>query len=53
MVNRSINLFSDNVIDHFRKIMKILQYQAILEKWFSKDSKPNEPNPLQMVLKEK
>ena len=36
VVNRSINLFSDNVIDHFRKIMKSRQYQATLERWFSK-----------------
>ena len=32
VVNRSINLFSDNVIDHFRKIMKSPHYQTTLEK---------------------
>ena len=42
VVNRNINLFSDNVIDHFRKIMKNRQYQTTLERRFSKKSKPNE-----------
>ena len=42
VVNRNVNLFSDNVINHFRKIMKSHQYQATLQRWFSKESKPDE-----------
>ena len=45
VVNRSINLFSDNVIDHFRKIQKSRQHQTTLERWFSKASEPSEPQP--------
>ena len=41
VVNRSINLFNDNVIDHFRKIQKSRQHQTTLERWFSKASEPS------------
>ncbi|GCC33435.1 hypothetical protein chiPu_0011904 [Chiloscyllium punctatum] len=45
VVNRSINMFNDNVIDHFRKIQKSRQHQTILERWFSKESQSSEPQP--------
>ncbi|GCC28836.1 hypothetical protein chiPu_0007270 [Chiloscyllium punctatum] len=45
VVNRSINMFNDNVIDHFRKIQKSRQHQTILERWFSKKSQSSEPQP--------
>ncbi|GCC30802.1 hypothetical protein chiPu_0009256 [Chiloscyllium punctatum] len=45
VVNRSINMFNDNVIDHFRKIQKSRQHQKILERKFSKESQSSEPQP--------
>ncbi|XP_060697366.1 tigger transposable element-derived protein 1-like [Hemiscyllium ocellatum] len=45
VVNRSINMFNDNVINHFRKIQKSRQHQTILERWFSKESQSTEPQP--------
>ncbi|GCC33617.1 hypothetical protein chiPu_0012087 [Chiloscyllium punctatum] len=45
VVNRSINMFNDNVIDHFRKIQKSRQHQIILERWFSQESQTSEPQP--------
>ncbi|XP_060679989.1 tigger transposable element-derived protein 1-like [Hemiscyllium ocellatum] len=45
VVNRSINMLNDNVIDHFRKIQKSRQHQTILKKKFSKESQSSEPQP--------
>ena len=35
-VNRCINLFDDNVMQHFRKILKSRQWQMTLDRFFSK-----------------
>ena len=34
LVNRCVNLFNDNIIDHFRKVQKGRRHQTILERWF-------------------
>jgi hypothetical protein len=36
VVNRCINVFDDNVMQHFRKILKSSQRQMTLDRFFSK-----------------
>jgi hypothetical protein len=49
VVNRSISLFNNNVMQHFRKILKSTQKQMILYMFFSKEKSSggnvNEPQP--------
>ena len=45
LVNRCVNLFNDNIIDHFRKVQKGCHDQTTLERWFSKDTTTSDPKP--------
>nr|XP_033816160.1 tigger transposable element-derived protein 1-like [Geotrypetes seraphini] len=49
LVNRCVNLFNDNIIEHFRKVQKGRHHQTILERWFAKDTTriqtPEPPEP--------
>ena len=35
IVNRSVNLFNDNVTDHFRNILRTRQQQTILDRFLT------------------
>ena len=44
LVNRCVNLFNDNIIEHFRKIKKGRQHQSTLERWLSTTTSDPKPS---------